>query len=398
MSFPEFVALIAALMALNALSIDIMLPGLPDIGKDFGLTDPNERQLLITSYLVGLAFASLIFGPISDWIGRKKVLLFGIVLFAFGAFLSAMSDTFGTLLLSRAVQGIGAAAPRVVTVSMVRDWYEGRQMGRVMSLAMMVFMAAPILAPSIGQSILFIGPWEWIFAFLTLFGVCLLAWCYTRLPESLEPENRRRMSFGFVLNAYKTVLTTRLTFGYMLAMSFVFGGLMSFINSAQQIFVDIFDLGTTFPIVFAVIAASLSLASYLNARFVEKYGLRRLSHMALFGYTAVSIIHAIVALSGLSNLATFICLQMLIMFFFGFIGPNFNTMAMEPLAKIAGTGSAMIGFFSTLVSALLGAAVGAMFDGTIIPFTLGFSTFGILAMITVYITEGGEFMKPQHEQ
>ncbi|WP_310618989.1 multidrug effflux MFS transporter [Flexibacterium corallicola] len=395
--FLEFIALLAALMALNALSIDIMLPALPLIGEDLAVYDPNNRQLLITAYLTGLAVASLVFGPLSDWLGRKKVLLFGLALFTVGTVFSATAETFETMLIARVIQGVGAASPRVMSISMVRDWYSGRQMGRVMSLAMTVFMIAPIVAPSIGQSVLLVGPWRWVFFLLTVVGTVILLWSALRLPESLPPENRRKIGFRSVLSAYKSTLTIRLTFGYMLAASLVMGCLFGFINSSQQIFMDVFKLEESFPLIFGFIALSLAASSFINAQLVERWGLRKLSHAAVLCFTLVNIINAIIGYTEHASLWNFVLLQFVAMFFFGFIGANFNTMAMEPLGKIAGTGSAMLGFFTTMVGALLGAGIGHFFDHSTLPYTLSCAILGLAATLVVFITEKGRLFNPHYE-
>ncbi|MDD7910210.1 MULTISPECIES: multidrug effflux MFS transporter [Pseudovibrio] len=397
LSLVEVVLLIAALMALNALSIDIMLPALPQMGSDLGVVHDNDRQLILSAYLLGLGGASLIFGPVSDWLGRRPTMLAGIVLFVIGTIFAIFATTFEAMLLARLVQGIGAAAPRVVTISMVRDWYHGRQMGRVMSLAMMVFMAAPIIAPSLGQAILFLGPWRWIFIFLTLFAFALMAWCITRLPESLPPEKRLPLNPRTVARSYWFVLTNRYSLGYMLAVSCTFGALFGFINSAQQVLGEVYGLGASFTLVFAGIAAGQSVASFLNAQFVEKYGLRMLSHCALVLFVIVSAIASVLAFTENMNLWGYVVFQALGIFLFGFIGPNFNSMAMEPLGAMAGAGSAMVGFVTTTIGALLGASIGALFNGSVVPLTLGYFVVGSIAVGIVLWTEGGRLFKPMHE-
>lgn len=397
LSLIELVLLIAALMALNALSIDIMLPALPQIGDELGVVHENNRQLILSSYLLGLGAASLIFGPVSDWLGRRPTLLTGILLFIVGAVLSLFAQSFETMLTARALQGIGAAAPRVVTISMVRDWYSGRQMGRIMSLAMMVFMAAPILAPTVGQGILFLGHWHWIFIFLTAFSFALMLWCFARLPESLPTEKRLGLNPRTVARSYWLVLTNRFALGYMLAVSCAFGALFGFINSAQQIFNGVFGLGASFTLVFALIAAGQSVAAFLNSQLVERFGLRKLSHGALLMLIGVSAVGATLALTGSMTLWTYYAFQALVMFFFGFIAPNFNSMAMEPLGAFAGAGSAMVGFVTTTLGAVLGASIGALYNGTTIPLTLGYLLLGTTALIIVLITERGRLFHPMHK-
>ncbi len=396
LSFWEIISLVAALMALNAVATSMMLPALPSMSEALNVAE-NDRQLVITAYMVGLAFASLFFGPLSDTIGRRPTLLIGLSLYIVGGIYSTFAISYEHMLAARVLQGIGAAAPRVASISMIRDWYSGREMGKVMSLVMVAFQIAPVIAPFLGQVVLWFAPWQGVFAALTLFGVLLLVWCFRRLPESLDAANQRPMVLHSILEAYKLALTTRVTVGYILAMTFVFACLFAFINSAQQVFMERYQLEDLFPIVFAAISIAMAISSYLNSRMVEKYGLRRMSHMALLGFCATTLLLAAVAATGSLTLVTFIAIQSLSMFFFGFIGPNFNTMAMEPLGRVAGAGSAMIGFITTLAGALLGAGIGKLYDGTELPLIYGVALFSIFSLISVLVTENGKLFRPQFE-
>ncbi|MBA5775773.1 multidrug effflux MFS transporter [Stappia sp. F7233] len=394
MSFAEFVAMIAALMALNALAIDVMLPALPNIGEAFDVALENDRQKVLIAYLVGFGGAQLVYGPFSDRFGRRPLLLGGLALYSAASVLSLVADSFDHLLLARLLQGIGCAAPRVVALSIVRDCYSGRQMGRVMSLAMMVFMAIPIVAPSLGQVLLFVAPWRAIFGMLLLGGLACFLWCYIRLPETLPLGRRTPLQPSAILGSYRQAITTRVTVGYMAATALVFGALFGFIASAQQIFVDVFNLGALFPLVFAGVALCMSAASFLNSRLVGQIGMRRLSHGALIAFTLMGILQVLLAVSGLDSLPAFLAILCVTMFLFGFIGPNFNALAMEPVGHIAGTASSVLGFGTTLGGAIMGFFVGQQFDGTIVPIALGYSTFGLAAVLVVLLTERGRLFHP----
>ncbi|WP_425089883.1 multidrug effflux MFS transporter [Stappia sp.] len=392
-SFREFVALIASLMALNSLAIDIMLPALPDIGAAMAVLNENDSQKVLVAYLVGFGAAQLFYGPISDRYGRRPVLLGGLALYAVAGVFSIFANDMNHLLAARLVQGIGCAAPRVVAVSIVRDSYSGRQMGRVMSLVMMVFMVVPIFAPSIGQIILFVAPWRAIFLLLTLGGILMLIWCGARLPETLPAARRQPVTARSVLAAYLKTVTTRITLGYMCATGLIFGALFGFIASAQQIFVETFGVGAAFPAVFAVIGLAMSAASFVNASLVERIGLRPLSHWALVAFVAISLVQAVTAIWIAENLYAFTAMLALTLFIFGFIGPSFNAIAMEPLGDIAGTGSSVLGFVTTLAGAICGFFVGQNYDGTVVPLALGFATFGASALVIVFITEKGRLFQ-----
>lgn len=385
------------MMALNALAIDSMLPALPAIGADLGVANENSRQWVVTAYLLGFGGAQLIYGPVADRFGRKSVLLFGVGVYVMFSLLATLAPTFETLILARIGQGLGSACTRVLAVSIVRDRYEGRTMARVMSFSFLVFLGVPILAPSLGQLIMLVGPWRWIFAGLGLIGVALIVWASLRLPETLKPEDRLPIQVKRLTSAYRTALTDRTAMGYTLAMTAITGALFGFINSSQQIFADVFDAEAAFPAVFALIAGGIAVASLVNARLVVRLGSRKISHTALIGFTTVSAVHAAVALSGHETLITFAVLQTLTMFCFGLIAGNFGAMAMETMGHIAGTAASIQGFISTVFGSLLGFAVGQQFNGTTVPMSLGFTVFGLTALALVLFAERGRLFRAHHQ-
>ncbi len=395
--FKEFVALVAAIMAVNALAIDSMMPALALIGHDLGIVAENDRQWVITAYMLGFGAAQLVYGPLADRYGRKPILKISLSIYIVFSVLSALSVSFEMMLAARVFQGIGAAASRVLVISIVRDRFSGRQMARVMSLAMIVFLAVPILAPSLGQLILLVAPWRWIFGGLAVFGAAVMVWIVMRLPETLHPEDRLPLSLPAIARAFKVSLTTRMAVGYMLAMTLVLGGLFGFINSAQQVFVDVFDEPLTFTLNFAVIAGFMALASLTNARIVGKLGTRRVSHTALIGYIAVCAVHTIVVFAGYESLTTFTIFQAVMMFCFGLMAPNFGSMAMEPLGHVAGTGSSVQGFCTTIGGALIGFFIGQAFDNTVKPLMVGFLGCALAGLVVVLITERGRLFQPTAE-
>jgi DHA1 family bicyclomycin/chloramphenicol resistance-like MFS transporter len=394
MGFKQFVALIAALMAVNALAIDSMLPALPAIGESLGIPADNQRQWVITAYLLGFGVAQIAFGPLADRFGRKPVLLIGLGGYTVFSIMAAASISFEMMMVARVLQGIGAAASRVLAVSIVRDCYSGRKMARVMSLAFIVFLAVPVIAPSVGQAIMLVAPWRYIFGALAVFGSSVMIWVTLRLPETIHAEDRSPLSPGPVLRAFRIALTSRIAVGYMLASALVLGGLFGFINSAPQIFLDVFKAPGLFTTIFALVAIFMALSSLLNARLVGRLGTRRLSHGALLGYIACAAMHAIVALYGRETIWTFTVLQSGMMFCFGLVASNFSSMAMEPLGHVAGTASSVQGFVTIVGGALLGFLVGQQFDGTVIPLTLGVAGCGIAAFFIVLVTEKGRLFHP----
>lgn len=394
--FAEFVCLIAIMMALNALAIDAMLPALPAIGADLGVVNENTRQWVITAYLLGFGVAQLAYGPLSDRFGRKPILMVGIGIYVAFSVVAAFSHTFAVLLLARVGMGIGVAATRVLAVSIVRDRYEGRTMARVMSLSFLVFLGIPIIAPTVGQLVLLVGPWQWIFWVFALFGTSFMVWAAIRLPETLHPDDRREIRFAPIAQAFRYALTNRQAMGYTLAMTFVIGGLFGFINSSQQIFFDVFEQPQLFTIVFALVACGIAVSSLLNSQLVERLGSRLISHSALIGFIVFSIIHAAIALSGHDNIWTFSILQGCKMFCFGLVAGNFGSMAMEPMGHIAGTASSVQGFISTIGGAGLGFFIGQSFDRTTVPLTLGFAILSSVALLLVLWAERGRLFKARH--
>ena len=387
--FLEFVCMIALMMALNALAIDSMLPALPDIGAALGVTSENSRQWVITAYLLGFGAAQIVYGPIADRFGRKPVLMVGVGIYVLFSFVAMVAPTFETLILARVGQGLGSAATRVLAVSIVRDRFSGRTMARVMSLSFLVFLGVPIIAPSLGQAILLVAPWEAIFGVLAFAGVALMIWSGLRLPETLRPENRLPIQAKCIALAFREAVTNRQSIGYTLAMTAITGALFGFINSSQQIFFDVFEAPGLFTTVFALIAGGIAVASVINARLVEKLGSRLIGHSALLGFIAMGAIHAIVTISGHETIWSFAILQGLTMFCFGLIAGNFGSMAMEPMGHIAGTASSAQGFISTIVGSLTGFMIGQQFNGTVVPMTVGITVCGLLALVAVLFAERG---------
>jgi DHA1 family bicyclomycin/chloramphenicol resistance-like MFS transporter len=394
--FGEFVCLVAVMMALNALAIDAMLPALPAIGAALGIVDENSRQWIITAYLLGFGGAQIIYGPLADRFGRKPILMVGISLYVLFAAAAAFAPTFTTLILARIGMGIGAAALRVLAVSIVRDRYSGRTMARVMSLSFLVFLGVPILAPTLGQLILTVAPWPWVFGALALAGAAVMIWAGLRLPETLHPEDRLPIQVGRIAAAFREAVTNRRAMGYTLAMTAITAALFGFINSSQQIFFDVFRRPDLFTTVFALIAGGIAVASVLNARLVERLGSRLISHSALIGFILTGSVHVVVNLAGVETLWTFAILQGVTMFFFGLIAGNFGAMAMEPMGHIAGTASSVQGFISTTAGSMGGFLIGQQFNGSATPVAVGVTVCGLLALTAVLFAEQGRLFVARH--
>ena len=331
----ETVALLAGLMALNAFAIDAMIPALPAIGADLGVADDNERQLVVVAYFFGFGSTQLIWGPLADRFGRKPILAAGILLYTFFGLLCGIASSFTLLIASRVAMGASAAVTRVLVVAMVRDLFDGEAMARIMSLVFMVFMVVPVLAPSVGQAILWVAPWRAIFIVLAAYGLMMLAWSWLRLPETLHPEYRRSLNWREIGSGIRDTLVERQSLGYTLATTAVFGGLTAYIASIQQIVFDTFGAPDAIALVFAIVAAPMALSSWLNSRIVERFGLRRVGHLGLIGFVVITLGHAVLAAVSGEPLWLFVLLQSAAMASFAFSSSNMSTLAMAQMAPIA---------------------------------------------------------------
>lgn len=396
--FREFVALMASLMAVNALGIDLMLPALGQIGTDLGVAIENRQQLVILAYVGTFGLGQLFYGPLADRFGRRPVLLVAMAIYAVTAFVAAHAASFELLLVARGLQGFSAASSRVLSISIIRDCYTGRRMARVMSLAFMAFLIVPVAAPTIGQLVLLIAPWHWLFYLLGGFALFVAIWAWLRLPETLPADRRRPVNPRSIRDAVVATLSNRYSFGYTIAGGLLFGGLLGFLSSSQQIFDHTLGAPQYFAIGFALIAGGMAAAALLNSRIVEKLGMRMVSHAALLGMILLSLLRLPVILSGHESLWVFISLQAMMMFLFGLTGSNFGAMAMEPMGAIAGTASSIQGFMSNAIATMIGLAIGQSFAGSTLPLSLGHLLGTTASLAIVLIVERGRLFRPLNAQ
>ena len=395
LSFGEFIVLIAAMMAAQALAIDAMLPALPAITQSLHLPQENHSQWVITSYMIGLSCGQLCWGPLSDRFGRRPVLIGGLALYAAAAILCAVSGSFGALLGWRFVHGLAAASP-VVARSVIRDLYSGRHMARVMSLTFMAFLIVPIIAPGLGQLILWVAPWRSIFLAFGVFGASVVLWAALRLPETLHPEFRMPLSARRILGAAKLVLTTRRSICYTLAQTMLLGSLMAYIGTIQQIVSEVYHRGPWMPALFALCAIALGCTSYLNARWVERIGMHFISHTALLVFFFLALIHVSIALLNAEPLWAFVLIQSACLAAYGLAASNFAAMAMEPLDAVAGIGASLLGFICQFFSALIGAVIGWQFRGTTVPLAAGTLACSVSALLFALLAEKGHLFRPHN--
>ncbi|WP_423606923.1 multidrug effflux MFS transporter [Sphingomonas sp. MS122] len=390
----EFVALIASIMALTALGIDSMLPALPAISDELGVTHPNHRQYVITAFMLGFAVAQLFHGPLADRYGRKPVIATALAFYVVTNAVAAFSGSFELLLLARAASGAAVAAGRVVTIALVRDCFQGRAMARVMSLAFMTFMVVPVLAPAWGQLMVTIfETWRLIFGGIAIIAALVLTWFCLRMPETLDPESVHPFDLREIWRGYRTMFRDRWAVGYTFATTAISGCFFSFIGSIQQIVYDVFKRPELLTAVFASIAGLMAFGSFMNSRLVMRFGMRFLSHFALVATTVLAVVHLAVILLGGENLWVFILLQAPMMAAMALANSNFSAMAMENMGEIAGTASSLQGFIATMGAAVLGAVIGQAFDGTTVPLYLGFTALGLTALVIVFVTERGKLFR-----
>ena len=388
----EFIFLVALLTATVAMSIDTMLPAIGTIASEFGVSDPNRRQYIITSFFAGMTVGTLLFGPISDSTGRKPTIFAGLLIYLAGSALCLFSTSFEMMLAGRALQGFGAASPRIVSMAMVRDGQGGAAMARIMSFVMSVFMLVPILAPSIGQLVLFVASWRMIF--VGFIGMALIAalLLQVRQEETLPRDKRVGFSAGNLFRSAKEFFRFPMAWGYTIAVGFIFAAFICYLGTSQQIFAEQYEQGNLFAVWFGVFAVAIACAMIFNGRMVMRHGMRLLSKWAVLGCILFSAVFLVVALTyaghpplwtlGLYLFGTFFCCGIL----FG----NYNAMAMEPVGHIAGMAAAISGTLSSLVAIGIGTWIGQQYDGTVMPLVYGFLSMGLAAML---VSEGVEWAK-----
>lgn len=389
LSLGEFVPLMAFMISLIALAIDAMLPALPAIGQDLHVEVENDQQLVISALFLGMGVAQLFFGPLSDSIGRKWAIYWGLVVFMAGCLMSTLATSFDVMLAGRLLQGLGAAGPRIVCIALIRDQYEGREMAHIMSFVMGVFILVPAVAPALGQGVLMIFNWRAIFVTFLIISTIVWAWFAVRQPETLPPSRRARFSASVIWSGIVETCRNRIAFGYTIVMGMIFGAFVGYLASAQQMFSVIYGVVEMFPLYFGILALAIGFASIVNGKLVLKFGMRHLSIYALVGQTVISFafLAYIYSMGGVAGFWLNMAFFIVVFFFFGMLFGNLNAMAMEPLGRIAGVGAAVIGSISTLISVTLGTLIGRLFDGTLVPLVAGFAVLGLIAYILMQWTE-----------
>lgn len=384
----EFIILMAMLMSMVAMAIDAILPAFTSIGASYNVTDISELQWLIGALFLGLALGQLFFGPLSDSIGRKPAIYAGICVYIFGALLSAFAPSYEMMLLGRLLQGFGVAAPRTITIALVRDQYGGREMARIMSFVISVFVLMPAVAPALGALMLLYSTWESIFFMFAAQALVATLWMAWRQPETLPADKRRPFSLMPVLQGAKEALCHRRSAGYMAVAGLAFSCLISYLNIAKLMYLDVYAIDELFPAYFAVLALAIGAASLVNGKLVIKYGMRYLMQVSLGFMIAISGLFLLFILNseGHPPFVLFFAVMIIVFFFMGILFGNANALAMEPMGHIAGVASSVIGSGTTLISMSVGTFIGHFYDQTLLPMFAGFtglSIAGFLLMIWI---------------
>lgn len=390
----ELIWMMALLMACNAFGIDAILPALDSLAQSFAVPG-NDRQFVVGIYLLAGGIGTLIPGAFADRYGRRPVLFVALGCYIALSLACALVTSFDQLLILRGLQGFFAAGIIALPPAIIRDRVGGDRMARLMSLIFVIFLLVPAVAPSIGQGVLLLaGDWRWIFVSMAVMGAAMTVWVWARLPETLHEEDRQAIEVGAIARNMLRAVSQRSTIGYTLASALVFGALFGFINSSQQLIGEAFGAGEMFPLLFAVCAGCMAVANWTNSRIVERFGARRVSHVALFLFLVVAGLQFYFAHQPDEDLWTFVPLMAANMSLLGFIGANFGSIAMQPFKHIAGAASSAQSFLRMTMGALLGAAVGYAYDGTAGPLATALLVAALASLAFVLYSEHGRLFGP----
>lgn len=390
----ELTWMMALTMALNAMALDSMLPAFPQIQSSFGLNG-NEVQYMIGVYLIGMGAGAIIYGPLSDRYGRKPIMLSTMILFAIFSLACGFTNNFIIMLWLRLAQGLCGAAMGVLVMSIIRDKFEGDAMAKRMSLIFLTFMIVPIIAPTIGQAILWVADWHYIFILLSAIAIIMSIWVSRRLPETLAPEHKIPIKPAVIAKTWKFVIANRHATAYVAASGMTQAGLYGYLSSAQQIFDIVFDAADFFVIGFAIIAIGIAICNFTNSRIVMRFGARRVSHSALFAFIFFGLLQIAAAYYFPLSLPLFLGLITVNMAMIGFTSSNFSAIAMQPFGAMAGTASSFQTCLRTVIGAALGALIGQQFNGSMLPVAIGFAASGIIGLILILYAEKGKlFTRP----
>jgi len=388
----EFIAIMAALMSLVALAIDALLPAVPNIGASIHVVDPKNNQLFITMIFLGIGFGQLISGPLSDSFGRKPVIYVGFVVFTIASFICIFSTNLEVMILGRLLQGVGISAPRTISIAMVRDRFHGNYMARIMSFITVIFLLVPVIAPALGQLMLDSFGWKSIFYGQILLGVSIMLWVWKRQPETLKVENRKTFRFEMFFQGAREFIKHKYAVVFTIFSGFITGSFMVYLSASQHIFVEQYQLKEEFPYIFACLAISIGLATFLNGKLVVKLGMLKLVSFFTVLFTVISFTYVLLFYGDENPNIYFLLLIFGLQFFsLGFLFGNTRALAMEPIGHIAGVGAAINGFVSTIMAVPIATFIGSFINKTALPLFAGFAICGFIGILLISYLKYSEY-------
>ena len=345
-----------------ALTIDTLLPAYGEIKTYYDIEDAHLHWI-ITSLFIGFSFGQIIFGPLSDRLGRQNSIIIGVSIYLLGCIICLASSSYTSFVIGRLIQGLGIGGPRVVSQAICRDLYSGNKLASINSFIMSIFILVPIVAPLIGQTIMIILSWKSIIVFFIVFSFTTTLLLKIFVKETLT----RKIEFNFttILRSFQAVMKNTKSLLYIISLGTLLGGLLTFINICQPVYQDFFDLGLYFPLFFAAIASMLGISSFLNSNLVLKYGAVKISLFFSTLFMIWCIVNFLFNLSLINEeLLWFSIFIMVNFFFFGFIFGNLNALALDPFGYMAGNASSVIGALSTILAVTISSLATSSFDGT----------------------------------
>lgn len=384
--FIEFITLVALLMALVSVTINMLLPAFHNITTDFQLKDKNQIQLSISLLYLGLGISQLFYGALSDSIGRKPTIYIGLILFIFGCIISYQSNNLNTLLLGQIIQGLGLGAPRVMSVAIVRDKFEGNQMAKAMSFVMVIYILTPTISPILGKSIIMVSNWRILFVIYILFGVLIFLLFKNRMPETLRKEKQKDFTLKYVIKAASEIFRNKKSMSYIIILGLYSGVFIAYLNLSQSIFEFQYHLEEHYPYYFAFLALSIGLASFINGKLVNKLGMERLSKTAIVSNIFIVLPFLIINYFIIPPFWMFVVFMFVQLFGYGLLIGNLSALAMQPLGHIAGLGASIIGAISTLISVPLSIFIGSFYNNSTLPIAVGFLVVGTISILIFNFT------------
>lgn len=385
-AYGELILLLAFMTSLGALTIDLQLPAMPLILESFGLTAANQQQWMITAYMFGFAGAQIFYGPISDSLGRKPVLIFGLTVYVLASIACLLADSYWMFLFARGLQGVGAASARIMVNAITRDFFQGNEMAKVTSLVMLIFIMVPVFAPALGSVILLLGDWHLILWVYMIFGLLVMVWSMFRLPESLAQTHKKPLRLGKIKIAFLQVVSEPLSMSFAVISGVVFAGFMAYLNAAEQIYSHIYDAKQQFPYLFGGIALFFGLSAFVNSKIVMRFGAMQVTFYGMLVLLLANLISLllVVLYAGIPPLWLFVVMMASINVCIGLAYGNLMAIAMLPLGHVAGMGASVIGTISAILAAGIGIYISQQLKHTLMPIMLGFFITSLIAFILVY--------------